>query len=58
MYDKERNAALLQHFGSCLKEDPVPSEIAGLTRLGLVELTRKKVKKPLAEQMNGNFSDF
>lgn len=33
-----------------LKEDPVPSEVLGFTRLGLLEMTRKKMDKPLAAQ--------
>lgn len=34
-----------------LKEDPIPAAYADVTKLGLVELTRKKVYKPLKEQI-------
>lgn len=45
------NATLLEQFRSHLKQDPVPARLAGMTKLGLVELTRKKIKKSLAEQL-------
>lgn len=51
LYDDALNAALLAEFRSYLKQDPVPVNLVGMTKLGLVELTRKKQKKPLAEQM-------
>ncbi len=50
LYDESLNTALLSEFRAILKRDPVPVRLAGMTKLGLVELTRKKVKKPLAEQ--------
>ena len=50
---KDRQAAkeLLEELRSLCKEDPVPVRVVDITALGLVELTRKKVKGTLAEQL-------
>ena len=52
---KDRQAAkeLLEELRSFCKEDPVPVRVVDITALGLVELTRKKVKGTLAEQLKG-----
>lgn len=42
---------LLAELRKLLKQDPVPAQLIDLTKLGLVELTRKKVKKSLWECM-------
>lgn len=55
LYDDEQNASLLKEFRSQLKKDPVPVQLMGMTRLGLMELTRKKLKKPLLEQLTSAF---
>lgn len=34
-----------------LKRDPIPTQLVDITRLGLVEVTRKKGRRPLAEQV-------
>ena len=51
---KDRQAAkeLLEELRSLCKEDPVPVCVVDITALGLVELTRKKVKGT-AEQLKG-----
>ena len=46
---KEANDTLLQTFRNVLKEDPVPTKLVDMTKLRLVEVTRKKVKKSLRE---------
>lgn len=46
--DKE---LLMQELEGFLKNDPVKTTLVDMTALGLVELTRKKVRKPLHEQM-------
>lgn len=46
---REDEAELLSTFRQALKDDPVPVSVIGMTKLGLVEVTRKKVKKPLRE---------
>lgn len=46
---KDAEAELLSIFRAALKKDPVPAQLVDMTKLGLVEVTRKKVRKPLAE---------
>ncbi len=52
MRPEELNISLLDAFREFLRQDPVPVRLEGMTKLGLVELTRKKQKKSLAEQLN------
>lgn len=47
---KKAEEELLTYFRSLLKQDSVPTQMIDMTKLGLVEVTRKKVKKSLAEQ--------
>lgn len=47
--DKDANAELLAVFKKALKQDTIPTQLIDITKLGLVELTRKKVKKSLRE---------
>lgn len=44
--DKER---LLQQLDDCLKKDKVPTRLVDMTALGIVEITRKKISRPLAD---------
>ena len=46
--DKEQLLAAMRSF---VKADPVKTEVIDLTRLGLMELTRKKTRRPLYEQL-------
>ena len=46
---KEAQEELLRVFRSALKRDPIPTQLVDMTGLGLVEVTRKKVKKPLSD---------
>lgn len=50
LYDDALEAELLSELRACLKKDPVPTVLVDITKLGLVEITRKKQRKPLAEQ--------
>ena len=50
---KEDDFELLEHFRTFLKSDPVPTDVWDMTKLGLVEVTRKKVRKSLAEALRG-----
>ena len=43
----------MKEFGAALKQDGVPVRLVDMTKLGLVELTRKKVKKSLPELLAG-----
>ena len=42
---------LMNYFSEQLRRDPVRTCLAGMTNLGLAEVTRKKGKKPLMEQL-------
>lgn len=46
---KEAEAELMSTFRAALKNDPVPTQLIDMTKLGLVEVTRKKVRKSLSE---------
>lgn len=48
--DKAKKA-LLEEFERILKRDPVTTHLVGMSKLNLVELTRKKVRKSLREQV-------
>ncbi|MDD7402745.1 MAG: ribonuclease E/G [Butyribacter sp.] len=54
MTSQEANQELMAFFKKELKKDPVPTELVDMTKLGLIEVTRKKVRKPLYEQMQRN----
>ena len=41
---------LMQSLRSAVRSDSVPVQVMGMTKLNLVEITRKKIKKTLAEQ--------
>ena len=45
------NNLLMQELEDYLKKDPVKTTLVDMTALGLVEVTRKKVRKPLHEQV-------
>lgn len=49
---KSAESKLLNLFGAALKKDPVPTQIVEMTKLGLVEVTRKKIKKSLRESLS------
>jgi len=46
--DKEE---LLSVLASCCMEDPVKTTVVDMTGLGLVEVTRKKIRRPFREQI-------
>lgn len=50
MKKKEYKEHLLVTFEEFLKKDPIKTIVIGMTSLNLVELTRKKAKKPIYEQ--------
>lgn len=51
MRRKEENLHLLSLLREACGKDPVPVRVVDMTPLGLVEITRKKVSRPLAEQL-------
>ena len=46
----EQREALLDVLRECLRKDHTRTNLVGITALGLVELTRKKVRQPLSKQ--------
>lgn len=52
MQEEESKEALLSELSSLLKQDRMKADVVEMTKLGLVEITRKKVKKPVFEQIS------
>lgn len=46
---KDAEAELMSSFRAELRKDPIPTQLVDMTKLGLVEVTRKKVRKSLGE---------
>ena len=53
MKEQKHKDELMFRLRQFIKEDRVPVQVVDMTRLNLVELTRKKVRKSLAEQIEG-----
>ena len=51
MEEEADRRALMEHLEEEIRKDPVKTVLVDMTPLGLVEITRKKVRKPLKEQM-------
>ncbi len=51
MDQEEDNLLLMDTLRAAVRTDPVKTTIVDMTQLGLVEMTRKKEKKPLWEQI-------
>jgi ribonuclease G len=51
MEEEKDKEELAQWMQSLLNSDPVTANVVDLTALGLMELTRKKIRKPLHEQI-------
>ena len=49
MESTENNSTLIEFLKTELAKDSIPSFFIEMTKLGLVEITRKKIKKPLYE---------
>lgn len=52
MDSEENTRQLLREFRSLLANDPIQTSLVDITPLGLVEITRKKVRRPLYEEEN------
>ena len=55
MENPENNSSIIEFLKAELAKDSVPSFFIEMTKLGLVEITRKKIKKPLQEAFSHNF---
>lgn len=53
MSDDSQKQRIVDELDTLVKSDKVPTTIVDITKLGLVEITRKKVKKPLYELLAG-----
>lgn len=51
MAKQEHKDLLLAEFNTILKKDPVPTNVIGMTQLNMVEVTRKKTRKSLREDL-------
>lgn len=51
--DKEKWEELLNYLKIHLRKDPIQTVLVDVTKLQLVEITRKKVRKPLHENIRG-----
>ena len=48
--DKER---LMEHLRAAVRKDPIKTTVVDMTKLNLVEVTRKKLQPSLYQQLNG-----
>lgn len=55
MEEEEHRNRLLAHLEEVVRHDPIKTNVVDITRLNLVELTRKKIQRPLHEQLAGIF---
>ncbi len=51
MVQEEHRKELLKALSNVLSKDRIPTKVIDMTQLNLVEVTRKKIRKPLSEQM-------
>ena len=49
MKSSEDEKNLLVYLRECLEKDPVKTRLVDITALGIVEITRKKENRPLAD---------
>lgn len=52
--DKDR---LMDFLEDCLSKDSVKTTVVGMSKLNLVEVTRKKIRKPLHEQLGKDWDE-
>ncbi len=50
MSREEDRKELMDYLKNCVKSDPIKTTVVDMTALNLVEITRKKVRRPLLEQ--------
>lgn len=58
MKEEEKREALLECLRREVKKDPVKTMVVDFTALGLVELTRKRIRKPLHESLKKMHTSF
>lgn len=57
MSDEHFRNSLLNELKKAVASDHIKTTVAGMTKLGLVEMTRKKVKPPLHQVMESDYED-
>ena len=57
MEAEEHVECLLREFRACLAKDPIQTTLVDITPLNLIEVTRKKLHKPLYEQVKKRIAD-
>ncbi|SHI31722.1 ribonuclease E/G [Parasporobacterium paucivorans] len=55
MGNPEQEKTLLSEFGAYLEEDRIKTTIVDITKLGLVEMTRKKIRRSINEQLRNEW---
>lgn len=58
MTEPGNRQSLWNHFEGIVRKDTVPVKLVDMTRLDLMELTRKKIRKPIYEMCAGLFSEL
>ena len=54
MKDEAHNKQILEEMRRCTELDDITTTVVGLSNLGLMEITRKRTKKPLYELIKNN----
>ena len=54
MKDKTQELKLMEHMRNLLHQDSVHADVVDMTGLGLMEITRKKIRPSLSEQLKKN----
>ena len=49
MKEQAHKDALMMKLGELLRNDPVKAVVVDMTKLGLVEITRQRIRKPIYE---------
>lgn len=58
MEEPEDQELLMETLAGCLRADPVPAKLVDMTALHLVEITRKKIRRPLHEQLGESLQQY
>lgn len=56
MKNREQEQKLMEYMRSLLRKDSIPADVVDMTGLGLMEITRKKIRPNLWEQMRHSHS--
>lgn len=51
MESQEKQSLLMEYLDECVKKDKIKTTVVDITKLNLVEITRKKIESPVYEQI-------